>query len=316
MKALCFKKNLRLREVPRPRRAPGWSLVRVLVAGVCNTDLELMKGYMHFSGIPGHEFVGRVEASDRPALRGRRVIGEINAGCGRCVWCARDLARHCPHRTTLGIDRLPGAFAEYLVLPDANLLAVPDRVPDQVAVFAEPLAAALEIEEQLLIPPAASVAVVGDGKLGLLVAWSLALNHGDLTLIGRHPERFAWSRLRGMACCSAARPPARRFDFVVDCTGSAAGWDLAVRLTRPRGVLVMKSTYSGAGRFNPTPLVVDEITLVGSRCGRFAPALHLLAGGQIDPRPLVEGTFDLADYREAFRHARRRGALKVLVRCS
>ncbi|MFH1038366.1 MAG: alcohol dehydrogenase catalytic domain-containing protein [PVC group bacterium] len=312
MKALVFDRTLELKDVPIPERKPGEALIRVHLSGICNTDIEITKGYMGFSGIPGHEFVGRVEKSDDPGLIGRRVVGEINTGCGRCRWCRRGLERHCPDRTVLGIVRRNGAFAEFLVLPDRNLLPVPDELSDDLAVFTEPLAAAVEIGEQIHLDPSASICVIGDGKLGILAAWTLGLFCPDLTVLGRHPERAPLLVEKGLRWTRSLKDRKATFDIVVESSGSPAAWDLAVGLTRPRGTIVLKSTVAAGRETNLSPLVVNEITVVGSRCGLFQPALNLLEKGLVDPSPLIDSRYDLADYAAAFDRARSH-TLKVLL---
>jgi threonine dehydrogenase-like Zn-dependent dehydrogenase len=319
MRGLTFDGTLRYSDdLPRPVPAPGEALVRVLMAGICNTDLEIVRGYMGFRGTPGHEFVGRVEKAPDPAWIGRRVAGEINAACGTCATCRAGRPRHCPHRTVLGILNRSGAFADYLTLPVENLHALPDSVPDERAIFVEPLAAAFEIPEQDLLRPEDRVLVLGDGKLGLLVAQVLdqALDPGgSLTLLGRHPERADLARHLGFDFALAegyGGPPA---DLVVDCTGSAAGFRDAVRLTRPRGTLVLKSTVADAVPLNLAPLVIDEITVAGSRCGPFPPAIQALAEGRIQVDPLLVETFPLEEGLHAFDRAAAPGALKIALQC-
>jgi threonine dehydrogenase-like Zn-dependent dehydrogenase len=307
---------LRLRDdLPAPRAAGGEALVRVWLAGICNTDIELTRGYYPFAGVPGHEFVGLVE-SGPPELAGKRVVGEINAACGACDTCAAGRASHCPARSVLGIVNRDGAFAEFLVLPAANLHVVPDGLPDEAALFTEPLAAALEIGEQVDLRPGLRSLVVGDGKLGQLIARVLALRGCEPVVAGRHESKLALLRACGIEArtgeeLAASAPGA--FDLVVDCTGSPSGFEFARRAVRPRGTLVMKSTYAGPLTIDASRLVVDEITLVGSRCGPFAPALRLLASGDVDPAPLVSARYDLRDALAAFEEAARPGVLKVII---
>jgi threonine dehydrogenase-like Zn-dependent dehydrogenase len=301
-------------DLPTPVPPPGEALVRVTAAGICNTDLELVRGYYPFTGVPGHEFVGVVEAAPGAApWQGRRVVGEINARCGSCGACAAGRRTHCERRTVLGIVGRNGAFAERLTLPIENLHEVPEEVPDGEAVFTEPLAAALEIQEQVRIGPGDSVLVVGDGKLGNLVAQTLALTGCALTVIGRHAAKLALLADRGIRTAGpdAIRP--RQADVVVECTGNPEGLDLARAAVRPRGAIVLKSTYAGRTSLDMSRVVVDEITLVGSRCGPFAPALALLAERRVDVAPLVHARFPLADGVAAFAAAARPGVLKVLV---
>jgi threonine dehydrogenase-like Zn-dependent dehydrogenase len=297
-------RQLRLRDdVPRPMPSSGEALVRVLVAGICNTDIELTRGYYPFTGIPGHEFVGEWE--------GKRVVGEINAVCHACEACRSGRPTHCERRTVLGIKDRNGAFAEYLTLPAENLHAVPEEIETEDALFTEPLAAALEIQEQVSIGRNDRVLVVGDGKLGQLVAQTLALTGCQLMVVGRHREKLDLLRRRGINTVDA---PKGKFDIAVDCSGNESGFALARAALRPRGTLVIKSTYAGNLTFNASSVVVDEITLIGSRCGPFAPALRLLAEKAIDVRPLLQATYPLQDAVKAFDHAQRPGALKIAVR--
>ncbi|MEJ5198875.1 MAG: alcohol dehydrogenase catalytic domain-containing protein [Anaerolineae bacterium] len=315
MRALLCDNGLRYDPVyPDPQPTPGEALVRVRLAGLCSTDRELVAGYMGFRGVLGHEFVGEVvEAADASWI-GQRVVGDINAACYRCETCLAGRHTHCPNRTTLGIAGRDGAFAEYLTLPLPNLYRVPPTVPDERAVFTEPLAAACEILEQVSIRPTDRVIVVGDGRLGLLSAAVLRLTGADLLLVGRHAEKLAIAQAWGVATqVGADGLPERRADVVVECTGRPAGFELARRLLRPRGTLVLKSTYHGEPAVNLSALVVDEITLVGSRCGPFAAALRLLEAGLVDPTPLIAARYRLEDGAEAFDLAFERGALKVLL---
>ncbi len=299
---------------PDPQPAGGEALVRVRLAGVCNTDLELVRGYMDFGGVLGHEFVGEVVAGPDSAWLGRRVVGDINAACYVCETCLAGRHTHCPNRTTLGIFRRDGAFADYLLLPQANLYAVPDTVPDELAVFVEPLAAACEIMDQVHLAPTDRVAVLGDGKLGLLVAAVLRLTAADLTLVGRHPDKLAIAAAWGIRTrLEGDGWPGAQVDLVVECTGSPSGFAAARRILRPRGTLVLKSTYHGTLPVDMSALVVDEITLIGSRCGPFAPALRLLESGMVDPRPLIAARFPLADGPAALAQAATPGTLKVLL---
>ena len=308
-------RSLRLRDdLPSPAPPPGEALLRVLRAGICNTDLELLRGYYPFRGVPGHEFVARVEAAAGAGhWISRRVVGDINAACGRCETCRAGRPRHCESRTVLGIVRRDGAFAERLALPVANLHPVPDHVSDDVAVFAEPLAAALEIQEQVTIGHQDRVVVVGDGKLGNLVAQTLALTGCDLLVVGRHRDKLDLLEARGIRTGLADDLPGRRADVAVECTGGPEGFELARRVVRPRGTLVLKSTYAGRLPLDVSSVVVDELTLVGSRCGPMDKAVALLAEGRIDVAPLVHARYPLAAAVDAFAHAARPGTLKVLL---
>ncbi|MFP3867191.1 MAG: MDR/zinc-dependent alcohol dehydrogenase-like family protein [Desulfobacteraceae bacterium] len=327
MQALRFDGQLRLVQVPRPQPPAGEALIRVGLVGLCQTDVEITRGYKNFQGILGHEFVGWVEAAPDPDWVGRRVVGEINIGCGRCPRCQRGQPKHCQYRTVLGISGRDGALAEYLTLPLANLHRVPDSVPDEVAVFTEPLAAALEILVQAPISPPARVLIIGDGKLGLLSALVLGLTGCELHLAGRHPEKMALVAALGVIIhegdhfageqgWQSGRISLPDFDVVVECSGSPSGWHAALAAVRPQGTIVAKSTYQQALEFNPTLLVVPEVTVIGSRCGPFAPALRLLACGLVDPRPLISRVFPLAQAPEALDYAQQPGVLKVLVEVS
>ena len=306
------KGRVSVRETARkPKRPKGHALLKLITGGICNTDLELQRGYYGFSGTPGHEFVAEVAgASER--LRGRRVVGEINLPCGTCGWCRRGLGRHCPKRTVLGIVRHPGAFQEYFTLPEQNLLMVPDKVRTDHAVFTEPVAAACEILDQVRITKGQPVAVLGDGKLGLLIAQVLAAHGAQVHQFGRHPNKLAIAADAGVLTSIDAGPTAR-FDIVVEATGSASGFAEAVRMVRPRGTIVMKSTVHETVPVDTAPIIVNEITLVGSRCGRFQPAMKLIAAGKLNLDPMIDSRFALRDAPAAFARASRKGALKVLL---
>ena len=311
MRALLFDGTAaRVADLPRPAADAATAVVRVHLAGICNTDLELIKGYMGFRGVLGHEFVGTV--ADGPAAwSGRRVVGEINFACGQCATCLRGLGRHCPTRRVMGILNADGAFAEYVAVPLANLHAVPDEVADATAVFTEPLAAAFEILEQVRVEPGMECTVLGDGKLGLLVAQVLARAGARVLAVGKHDEKLALLRRRGIETARLERWNRARADLVVEATGSAAGLALAIAATRPRGTLVMKSTVAEPVALNLAPLVIDEISVVGSRCGRFEPALQALADGSVEVGSLIGARRPLG--AEALREAAQPGALKVLI---
>jgi alcohol dehydrogenase len=315
MLALYFDGQPHLKEVDRPVPGDGEVLVRVHLAGICGTDLEVLRGYHGFQGVMGHEFVGEVAGpADSPWL-GQRVVGEINIGCGACARCRRGLARHCGQRRVLGLKDHDGALAHYLTLPAANLHAVPPEVPDVMAVFTEPLAAALRVLETTSVSPAAKVLVVGDGSLGLQISWVLASSGAEVHLAGHHPEHLALARPRGVAPFLAADLPPGNYDIVVEASGSPTGLELALTRVRPLGTVVLKSTYVGRYPLDPAALVVPEVRLVGSRCGPFAGALRLLRDGRIDPRPLIARTFPLSQGLQALAWAQRPGVLKVLVDC-
>lgn len=302
---------------PAPGPGPGEALVAVRVAGVCSTDLELLRGYAGFTGIPGHELVGTVvSAEGAPGWVGARVVAEINAACGECAACRAGLGRHCPTRTVLGIVGRDGVFAELVAVPVANLHRVPDAVPDEAAVFCEPLAAALEVAEQVHLGPADRVLVVGAGRLGQLVARVLALAGCDVVAVVRHERHRRLMERAGVATCEAGEieaGPRGRFDVVVEASGAPAGFALARHAVRPRGTIVLKSTYAGRLELDASSLVVDEVTVTGSRCGPFAPALRLLERGAVDVAPLVEARYPLEEGAAAFEHAARPAALKVLL---
>lgn len=306
--------RVEMRRRARPKRPEGFALIRLLSAGICNTDLELQRGYYGFRGTPGHEFIGEVVEADTPALAGKRVAGEINVACGRCDWCARGLGRHCPNRTVLGIVKHPGAFAEFLTLPERNLHVLPASIPNDHAVFSEPVAAACEILDQVRIPRGAAVAVLGDGKLGLLIGQVLHAHGARVVQFGRHKEKLRIAESAGVATEPAGkRLPRAAYDWVVEATGSAEGLRQAIAMTRPRGTLIMKSTVHGAVPLDTAPVIVNEITLVGSRCGRLEPALKLLRGGKLRLDEMISDRFALGDAPRAFERAAQRGVLKVLL---
>ena len=316
MKALVITRagSIDLQDVPAPER-DGECRIRVRMAGICGTDLQLLEGYADFRGIPGHEFVGVVETTSSPddaAWVGRRVVGEINIGCGRCEWCAAGVKEHCLSRTVAGIRGHDGAFADIICLPAGNLHEVPDSVDDETAVFVEPTAAACRVLEQVAIDDRTHVAVVGDGRLGLLVAQVLKTATPDVSVLGRHAHKLEIARALGLTTwrTDEQAPDARRFDVVVDATGRPEGMRRALELVRPRGTVVMKSTYHGEAPFASWPVVVDEVTLVGSRCGPFRRAIELLASGAVRVRPLVSRVAALHEYESAFTDARH--SLKVL----
>lgn len=314
MRALVFDGRLHLRtDYPDPEPAPGESIVKVSLAGICGTDLEITRGYMEYRGVPGHEFVGRVVQSGMAALVGKRVVGEINAACGKCNWCIDGLGRHCPTRTVLGILGRDGAFAEYLRLPNENLLPLPDSVADESAVFTEPCAAACEIFAQARLKRTDRIAVLGDGRLGAMVALALIGEKYDPVVAGHHREKL--ERLAGMGLRThAADQLAPGYDVVIDCTGRSEGFALALALVRPRGTIILKSTAAAGAAMNLAPVVINEITIIGSRCGRFQPAIDALAAGRLDPRPLIDGTCSLDDGIAAFEAATDKSKFKILIR--
>ena len=315
MKALRFLGGeLRLEDIPRPN-PEGEAFIRVTKSGICNTDIEIIRGYAGFEGTIGHEFVGVVEESANPEMLGKRVVGEINAGCGECALCRSGDPRHCPNRTVLGIKGRDGAHAEFARLPVSNLVTVPDSVSDEEAVFAEPLAAAYGITEQVDIGAETKVAVIGDGKLGILCALSLGLRSNEVTLIGRHASKISIAERQGIegVLSSDAASMASVFDVVVEASGSESGFATALDLVRPRGKIVLKSTFQGTPTWEAWRVVVDEITIVGSRCGRFGPAVDLLAEGKIDVTPLISEDLPLSEGVAAVEEAQKKGVMKVLL---
>jgi len=315
MRALCFDGQLTLvGDHPQPSLPAGEALIRVLLAGICNTDLEITRGYKGFQGVLGHEFVGMVERCEDASLIGQRVVGEINCYCGLCPTCRTGAPTHCPNRTTLGIWGRDGAMADYCVLPTRNLHIVPEGVSDVQAAFTEPVAAALEILEQVHVHPMQRVAVLGDGKLGLLVAQVLRLTGCDLIAVGRHAVKLSILERQGIATRVAGTGADLTADVVVDCTGQAAGFAAARAMVKPKGTLVLKSTFQEQNEVDLTSIVVDEVSLIGSRCGPFGPALRLLAMNLVDVESLVTATYPLAEALAAFKQARAKGTLKVMLR--
>jgi len=296
-----------------PKRPQGFALIRLLFGGICNTDLELQRGYYGFKGTPGHEFVGEVVDADAKEWIGQRAVGDINLACGKCSWCARGLGRHCPNRTVLGIVKHPGAFREFLTLPEGNLHRVPARIATEHAVFVEPLAAACEILDQVKIPKGDAVAVLGDGKLGLLIAQVLQASGAGVHHYGRHKEKLQISASAGIDTRIPRKLPRAAYRWVVDATGSGEGLRQAVDMAEPRGTVIMKSTVHGLVKLDAAPVIVNEITLVGSRCGRFAPALELLRTGRVRVEKMISETLPLKQAPLAFRRAAQPGVLKVLL---
>lgn len=313
MLSVCLENGkVLVRQQARPRRPGGFALIRLLYGGICNTDLELQQGYYGFQGIPGHEFVGEVVEADDKRWVGERVAGEINLACGKCEWCARGLGRHCPKRTVLGIVKQPGAFREFLTLPERNLHRIPREIPSEEAVFVEPLAAACEILDQVRIPRGAQVAVLGDGKLGLLVSQVLQAHGAQVHQYGRHKEKLRIAGQAGVVTEIAKKLPVAKYEFVVEATGSSEGLRQAVQMTQPRGTVIMKSTVHELVSIDTAPAIVNEITLVGSRCGRFEPALRLLKNRQVRVDTMISEVLPLKSAEEAFRKAATPGVLKVL----
>ncbi len=307
---------------PTPTPAPGEALIRVRLAGICSTDLQLLAGYKGgYRGVLGHEFVGEVVAAPTaPDWIGKRVVGELNIGCGNCALCRQGLGKHCRQRQSLGIIQRDGAFADYFTLPVANLHPVPETLTDEAAIFVEPTAAALQVREQVAIAPSSRVVVLGDGRLGLLMAQVLALTGCELTVIGRNPKKLAFLDNLGFALTTKLLDklptawPVHPIDVVVEATGSPQGFALARRMVRPGGVMVLKSTFATAlADFDLSGLVVDEITLIGSRCGPFPPAIRLLATRQIHVQGLIHGTYTLDEGLSALAHAAQKGVVKIVI---
>ncbi len=316
MKAVVFDNGLKLdNDYPMPQPKDGEALIKVNTIGICNTDYEITKGYMGYKGILGHEFTGVVEKASDKSLIGKRVVGEINCGCGNCEWCAQGLERHCFNRSTLGIWKREGCFAEYVALPEKNLLVIPDNVTDNEAVFVEPLAAALEILEQIHIPPYKKVIVLGDGKLGIITALALNACDLDVTLVGKHEEKLSLAKAQGVKTkLLNDLKIEKKYDFVVEATGSITGFETSLALTKPRGVLVLKSTIAASKEINLAPVVIDEITILGSRCGQFAPAMRMLESKRIDVNPLISDIFPIDKSIEAFERNKEKSSVKVLVK--
>lgn len=313
MRALWLENNqIDLRDIPPPRK-PGEALIKIRKAGVCSTDLEMVKGYYPYTGVLGHEFVGEVVEADDAAWIGQRVTGEINVVCNQCEQCRNGRPTHCENRTVLGIVSRDGTFAEFTQLPLVNLHKVPASVPDGMAVFTEPLAAALEIQEQIEIKPADRVLLVGAGRLGQLIAQTLALTGCDLRVVARHARQKELLTARGIGIIAEEDVQRGRWDIVVEAAGSPSGFDLARRALRPRGTLVLKSTYKGEMSVNFSSIVVDEVNIIGSRCGPFEPALRLLESQEVDPTGLIDDEFSLKDGLKAFERAAQPGVLKVLL---
>ena len=330
--AVTRRNHLALVQKPKPRLKPGWALVRVRLAGICNTDIEILRGYHSFEGTLGHEFVGDVvgvaDARDKDWI-GRRVVGDINLACAglgfrhpgqrkkMCSYCRRGIPTHCARRRVLGILGHDGAFAEFLALPVVNLHRVPSGISDDAAVFTEPLAAACEILEQVDVRAHREGCVLGDGKLAQLIARVLRTSGLRVVMIGKHASKLRLARLAGIETAQSGGRVSQRagaFTLVVEATGSPSGLTLAQQITTPRGTLVLKSTFHGAADVETWPIVVKELTIVGSRCGPFPPALALLRSGRVDPRPLISRVFSLKDAAEAIRYAQRPGVMKVLLR--
>jgi alcohol dehydrogenase len=320
VKALVFDKTLEIKEVDKPSSAPGEAVIRVAAAGICNTDIEITRGYIRgFRGIPGHEFFGHVEAVADPAhhgLVGKRVTSEINCACNRCSFCLQGLQRHCPNRTVIGIDGRNGVFAEYVSVPEESIVPLPDSISDGNAIFIEPLAAALEIPAQIQMKPGQEVLVIGDGKLAHLIAHALNPAGCKLKVLGRHPWKASLLRDRGIdATVDKNEIAGARYDVVIEASGSPAGFDEGLAHVKPRGTFVLKSTYAGSFPFNPAAVVVNELTLLGSRCGRFGAAIEFLERERIDLSYLISRRFPLGEAVSAFSAAQGSDVMKVVIDC-
>lgn len=314
MRGLVLHQKLQLQtDLPLPLPPQGEARIRVIQAGICSTDLQLLKGYMAFQGVLGHEFVGIVEEAPDTKLMGKRVVGEINASCRACETCTNGHPTHCPHRTTLGIQGRDGAFADFLNLPVENLFVVPDSISDDQAVFIEPLAAACEIPQLVAIKPTDRVVVIGDGKLGVLCAQILVLSGCAVTLLGRHSDHDTWLTHMGIRVTSHPTDISQGADIIVEATGSPEGLSTAIHLIRPRGTIVLKSTYHGDVSLNMATLVIQEISVLGSRCGPFPPAIRLLESKHIRVDPLIHARYPLLDGVLAMEKAAQRGVRKVLL---
>lgn len=318
MKAVVFDETLKLvQDYEKPTPKKGEALIKIKLAGICNTDYEITKGYMGYKGILGHEFVGVVEEinDEDKSLLGKRVVGEINNGCESCDLCHKGLQRHCFNRQTLGIWQKDGCFAEYLTWPIKDLLAVDDNITDEQAVFVEPLAAGLEILEQLHIQPIEKVVILGDGKLGLTTALALNASNLGVLLVGKHQNKLDIAKKQGVKTKLLQDFEIKKeWDFVVEATGSVSGFETALALTKPRGTLVLKSTVAASKEFNLAPIVIDEIRVQGSRCGQFAPALRLLASKKVDFSPLISGIYSVDKALEAFEKNKEKDTLKVILK--
>ena len=315
MKATSFDGKNMIYDDNYPDPNIGESLVRVNLAGICGTDLEILDGYMEYNGILGHEFVGTVEKSENPDLIGKRVVGEINAGCGTCEFCEKGMDRHCPNRTVLGILKRDGAFAEFLSLPEKNLHVLPDSITDEQAVFVEPLAAAFEIKEQVSLQPQWRVAVVGDGRLAQLIIQVLKLTCPNITCFGKHKNKLESLINVGVKIkIGIEKSDEQSFDLVVEATGSNSGFEDTMKLIKPRGTVILKSTIASRENLDLTPTVVNEITLIGSRCGLFKPAIDALATGMVSVDSMIDYTFPLEKFSEALQHAKKPDTLKVFLK--
>ena len=314
MKAVVLKgKSICVKDVPTPMPVEGEALLKVIKAGICNTDLELMKGYMDFEGILGHEFMGRVVESPEKEWIGRRVVGEINIPCGSCEICSKNDPKHCPSRKVLGIHQKNGVFAEFVAIPMKNLFALPSIVSDREAIFVEPLAAAIAIFDQIQVDQKDDVLVLGDGKLGLLVAQVMQTRSANIFCVGHHPRKLALLQKRGIQTLQSAQEWGQKFDLVVEATGASEGIEEALCFVKPKGKIIAKSTFHGMAKIDFSALVVNEIQLIGSRCGSFNKALDFLENESVDLEEMVDADFPLTDAKRAFERAQNPDVIKVLL---
>jgi len=315
MKATYFDGKQIILDENFPDPQSDETLVRVNLAGICGTDLEILDGYMEYTGILGHEFVGTVEKSRNPTMVGKRVVGEINAGCGKCDSCMSGMQRHCPSRTVLGILKRDGAFAEFLSLPEKNLHVIPDSISNEQAVFVEPLAAAFEIKEQVSLKPEWNVAVVGDGRLAQLIIQVIKLTCSNITCFGKHESKLEGLVQSGIKIkIGIESTDEKLFDLVVEATGSNSGFVDTMKLVKPRGIVILKSTIASRENLDLTPTIINEITLIGSRCGLFKPAIDALASGIISVNSMIDSTFPLEKFEDAIVHAKKPNTLKVFLK--
>ena len=315
MKATYFDGKQIILDKNFPDPSSDETLVRVNLAGICGTDLEILDGYMEYTGILGHEFVGTVEKSRNPTMVGKRVVGEINAGCGKCNSCMNGIQRHCPSRTVLGILKRDGAFAEFLSLPEKNLHVIPDSISNEQAVFVEPLAAAFEIKEQVSLKPEWNVAVVGDGRLAQLIIQVIKLTCSNITCFGKHESKLEGLVQSGIKIkIGIESTDEKLFDLVVEATGSNSGFVDTMKLVKPRGIVILKSTIASRENLDLTPTIINEITLIGSRCGLFKPAIDALASGIISVNSMIDSTFPLEKFEDAIVHAKKPNTLKVFLK--
>ena len=315
MKATYFDGKQIILDKNFPDPPSDETLVRVNLAGICGTDLEILDGYMEYTGILGHEFVGTVEKSRNPMMVGKRVVGEINAGCGKCDSCMGGMQRHCPSRTVLGILKRDGAFAEFLSLPEKNLHVIPDSISNEQAVFVEPLAAAFEIKEQVSLKPEWNVAVVGDGRLAQLIIQVIKLTCSNITCFGKHESKLEGLVQSGIKIkIGIESTDEKLFDLVVEATGSNSGFVDTMKLVKPRGIVILKSTIVSRENLDLTPTIINEITLIGSRCGLFKPAIDALASGIISVNSMIDSTFPLEKFEDAIVHAKKPNTLKVFLK--